>query len=106
MMGAPMPINLQAFGYLPAPFGADGMPMPMVPIPPVGMMPTQPVLLPMDGAQLQQLNVLPQQGIDLPLSVPIATSEESKGLYLYTYLYFVRNFFFTISVFRSCGTHA
>eukprot|EP01035_Chromulina_nebulosa_P028390 gene28390-37476_t len=79
MMGAPMPINLQAFGYLPAPFGADGMPMPMVPIPPAGMIPTQPVLLPMDGAQLQQLNVLPQQGIDVPLPVPIATAEESKG---------------------------
>ena len=81
MMGAPMPINLQAFGYLPAPFGADGMPMPMVPIPPAGMIPTQPVLLPMDSAQLQQLNVLPQQDIDVPLPVPIATAEESKGFY-------------------------
>lgn len=84
-----MPINLQAFGYLPAPYVTDGIPM--LPIPTAGMIPTQPVLLPMDSTQLQQLNVLPQPGMDMPLPTPIATAEESKGLCWYTYFKYLGN---------------
>jgi hypothetical protein len=78
MMGPPMPINLQAFGYMPSPYVTDGMPM--VPIAPAGMIPSQ--LLPMDATQMQQLSILPQQGgVDMPTPASAVAAEEAKGMH-------------------------
>ena len=105
MMGPPLPINLQAYGYLPPPYVTDGIPM----VPFGGLVPPQPLLVPVDPqlhlATTAAAGALQQQPVvgnssDSASHAGITPPEDAKGVLI--------NFFICVMliivVFRSpCG---